>query len=84
MHGVARLSVHVYALSVFLVGALAEVGVARQHVVVHVDGAAVVDGVAESLSEHLARRVERQTQLEETRLGRGQPVLSLEHGNAGG
>ena len=60
------------------VGALSVVNVTGEHVVVHIDGAAVVDGIAKSLSHDDLARVGRQTQLEETRLGGGQAVMRLE------
>lgn len=54
--------------SVVRVRALGVVHVAGQHVIVHVDGAAVVDGVAQPLGHDGLARVRRQAQLEETRL----------------
>lgn len=54
--------------SVVCVRALGIVHIAGQHVVVHVDGAAVVDGVAQPLSHDGLARVRWQAQLEETRL----------------
>lgn len=63
--------------SVVGVGALGIVHVPGEHVVVHVDGAAVVDGVAQPLSHDRLARVRRQAQLEETRLRGGQAVVRL-------
>lgn len=54
--------------SVVGVGALGVVHVTGQHVVVHVDGAAVVDGVAQALGHDDLAGVRRQAQLEEARL----------------
>ena len=51
-----------------VVGGVAVVDVARQHVVVHVDGATVVDGVAEAVGHDGLTRVGRQAQLEEAGL----------------
>jgi len=50
-----------------------------KHVVVHVDGLAVVDGVSQPLRQHLLARVVGQPQLEEARLGRRQAVFTLKH-----
>ena len=59
------------------VGALCVVHVAGQHVVVHVDGAAVVDGVAQPLGHHSLTGVGGQAQLEEAGLRGGQAVVWL-------
>lgn len=64
-------------VSVVRVGAFRVVHVAGEHVVVHVDGAAVVDGVAQPLSHDGLAGVGRQTQLEETCLGSGKAVIRL-------
>lgn len=69
-------------MSVVRVRALGVVHVAGQHVVVHVDGAAVVDGVAQPLGHDGLAGVWWQAQLEETRLGRRQAVVRL-HGTDG-
>lgn len=63
---------------VLSVRALGGVCVARQHVVVHVDGGAVVDGVAQTLGQHRLTGVGRQPQLEEAGLGSGQPIHRLQ------
>lgn len=69
------------SVSVIRVGALCVVHVAGQHVVVHVDGAAVVDGVAQPLGHHRLAGVRRQAELEEAGLGGGQAVVWLQrHG----
>lgn len=52
-------------------------GVASQHVVVHVDGAAVVDGVTYAFGHDFLARVRWQTELEEASLSRWQSILSL-------
>lgn len=52
----------------------AGLGVAGQHVVVHVDAAAVVDGVPQPLGQRLGAAVRRQAQLEEARLSRRQAI----------
>lgn len=54
--------------SVVCVGALSVVHVPREHVVVHVDRAAVVDGVAQALCHDQLAGVGGQPQLEEARL----------------
>lgn len=54
--------------SVLCVGAVCRVGVVGQHVVVHVDGGAVVDGVTQTLSEDGLARVRRQAKQEEAGL----------------
>jgi len=64
--------------SVVRVGALGVVHVPGQHVVVHVDGAAVVDGVSEPLGHDGLAGVRRQPQLEEASLGGGQAVIWLQ------
>ncbi len=56
-------------------------GVAQQHVVVHVDGAAVTDGVAQAFGHHRLARVTRQAQLEEAGLARRQRVDRLRRDN---
>lgn len=56
---------------------MAFVSVARQHVVVEVDGAAVVNGVAQAVFEHLLAGVGGQTELKEACLSRGQAVRPL-------
>lgn len=48
-----------------------------QHVVVHVDGGAVVDGVAQPLGQDGLAGVGRQAQQEEARLCRGEAVDGL-------
>lgn len=63
--------------SVVCVGALGVVDVTGEHVVVHVDGAAVVDGVAQPLRHDGLTGVRRQTQLEETGLRGGEAVVRL-------
>lgn len=68
--------------SVVRVGALGVVDVSGQHVVVHVDGAAVVDGVAKPLGHDGLAGVRRQTQLEEAGLRRRQAVVRLKHTNS--
>lgn len=45
-----------------------------QHVVVHVDGGAVVDGVTQSLGENGLARVRGETEEEEARLSGGEAV----------
>lgn len=65
--------------SVVRVRALSIVHVTGQHVVVHVDGAAVVDGVAQPLGHDGLAGVGRKAQLEETGLGCRQAVVRL-HG----
>lgn len=57
-----------------LVVVRAGLGVAGQHVVVHVDAAAVVDGVPQPLGQRLGAAVRRQAQLEEARLSRRQAI----------
>lgn len=59
-----------YDWLVFLVGGVASgnIHVSCQHVVVHVDGTAVVDRVTETVCHHLFGRVGRNAQLEKTRL----------------
>ena len=59
------------------VGVQRPLGVAGEHVVVHVDGATVVDGVAKSLGHDLHAAVHGQAQLEEARLRSGQGVHPL-------
>lgn len=54
--------------SVVGVGALGVVYVSREHVVVHVDRAAVVDGVAQALRHDQLAGVGGQSQLEEAGL----------------
>ena len=49
-------------------GCAGGVRVARQHVVVHVDRATVVDGVSESVGHDRLGRVRRQAELEEASL----------------
>lgn len=71
--------VSVCAALVVRVRALSVVHVAGQHVVVHVNGAAVVDGVAQPLGHDGLAGVGRQAQLEEARLGCRQAVVRL-HG----
>lgn len=56
---------------------LAGLCVAHQHVVVHVDGAAVVDGVPQFAGHRCLAAVRRQTQLEKTCLRRWQAVSPL-------
>lgn len=56
------------AASVLCVGAVCWVGVVGQHVVVHVDGGAVVDGVAQTLGEDGLARVRGQAEKEEAGL----------------
>lgn len=63
--------------SVVRVGALGVVHVAGEHVVVHVDGAAVVDGVAQPLGHDGLAGVRRQAKLEEAGLGGGEAVVRL-------
>lgn len=63
--------------SVVRVGALSVVHVSREHVVVHVNGAAVVDGVAQPLCHDGLAGVRRQTQLEEAGLRGRQAVVRL-------
>lgn len=63
--------------SVVCIRALRVVNITGEHVVVHVNGAAVVDGIAQSLSHDGLAWVWRQTQLEETGLRGGQAVIRL-------
>ena len=56
------LKVHVYLFGEvdFVIWVVSgELGVSRQHVVVHVDGATVLNGVAQTLGHHGAARVRR-------------------------
>ena len=53
--------------------------IAGEHVVVHVDGATVVDGVAKSLSHDLHAAIHGQAQLEEARLRCGQGIHTLKY-----
>lgn len=48
-----------------------------QHVIVHVDAAAVSDGISQSVTQHVLGRVVGQSQLEEACLGRWKTVLGL-------
>lgn len=65
------------AASFLGVGAVCRLGVVGQHVVVHVDGGAVVDGVAQTLGEGDLARVRGQTQQEEACLSSGEAVYRL-------
>ena len=67
----------VMCLLVVSVGALCVVHVAGKHVVIHVDGATVVDGVAQPLGHHSLAGVGGQAQLEEAGLRGGQAVVWL-------
>lgn len=69
--------------SVVCVRALRVVHIPGEHVVVHVNGAAVVDGVTQPLRHNSLAGVRRQTQLEETGLRRGQAVVRLWGGERG-
>lgn len=60
--------------SVLGVGAVCRLCVVGQHVVVHVDGGAVVDGVAEPLGQDGLTGVGRQAQQEEARLSGGEAI----------
>ena len=53
--------------------------IAGEHVVVHVDGATVVDGIAKSLGHDLHAAVHGQAQLEEARLRCGQGIHTLKY-----
>lgn len=76
---ITRLAVAALVLvrSVLAVGAVRRLRVVGQHVVVHVDGGAVVDGVAEPLGHDSLAGVGRQAQQEEARLRRGEAVDRL-------
>lgn len=63
--------------SVVRIGALSVVHVTGKHVVVHVNGAAVVDGIPQPLGHDGLTGVRRQTQLEEARLGCWEAVIRL-------
>lgn len=63
--------------SVLGVRAVCWVGVVGQHVVVHVDGGAVVDGVTQTLGEDSLARVWRQAKQEEAGLSSGEAVDGL-------
>lgn len=65
------------AASVLCVGAVCWVGVVGQHVVVHVDGGAVVDGVTQTLSEDGLARVRRQAEQEKAGLSSREAVDRL-------
>ena len=53
--------------------------IAGKHVVVHIDGATVVDGITKSLSHDLHAAVHGQAQLEEACLRGGQGIHTLKH-----
>lgn len=63
--------------SVVCVRALCVIHVSGEHVVVHVDGAAVVDGITQPLRHDSLAGVRRQTQLEEAGLRGRQAVVRL-------
>lgn len=63
--------------SVLGVGAVCRLSVVGQHVVVHVDRGAVVDRVAEPLSQDGLTGVGWQAQQEEARLRRGEAIDGL-------
>lgn len=66
------------AASVLGVGAVRRLGVVGQHVVVHVDGGAVVDGVAQALGEDGLAREGGQAEQEEAGLSSGEAVEGLQ------
>lgn len=63
--------------SVLVVGTVHWVSVVGQHVVVHVDGGAVVDGVTQALSEDGLAGVRGEAEQEEAGLRRGEAVYRL-------
>lgn len=66
-----------FSQSVLCVRAVCRLSVVGQHVVIHVDRGAVVDGVAEPLRQDGLTGVRRQAQQEEARLRRWEAVDGL-------
>lgn len=64
--------------SVLCTGAVCRLRVVGQHVVVHVDGGAVVDGVSQALGEDGLAGVRRQAEQEEAGLSSRQAVDRLQ------
>lgn len=68
---------HKAPASVLCVGAVCWLSVVGQHIVVHVDGGAVVDGVTEALSEDGLARVWGEAKQKEAGLSRRETVDRL-------
>ncbi len=75
--GGLNIKVVVVVIFIVVINEAVAVAVPSQHVVVHVNAAAVTDGVPQPVAEHLLGGIVGQTQLEETRLGRRETVLGL-------